>query len=106
MKNFLQNNRVVSSAPTRKKTALIGTNNNIKNRPEAVNQDFGNKLVNNIAKAYRSEVFVGIVRVGFGNEGNESIINSGIKGTYLERGLHQVNDIISNDVSVLFEKNT
>jgi len=71
--NFLQNNRVIRSSPTRQKTTLIGANNIIKNRSQSVNQNFGDNFVSNVAQADRSEIFVSVRSVNLRNECNESI---------------------------------
>jgi len=73
MDNFLQNNRVFISAPTLQKTALVGTNNSIKDRPKAVEKDFGDDFVGYVGKAYGTEIFVGLGRVNFWYKSYESI---------------------------------
>jgi hypothetical protein len=82
--DFLQNNRVFRSAPTLQKTALVGTNNIIKDRPKAVDKDFGDNFVSDIAKAYGTEIFVGLRSVYFRYKSNESIRYAWVKETCLK----------------------
>ena len=79
MNNFLQNNGIVSGAPTRQETALARTNNIIKDGPEAMDKDFGDNFVDDVAKANGSKVFVGGRGLNFRNEGNESVGYGGVK---------------------------
>jgi len=54
----VQNNGIVSGAPTRQKIALVETNNIVKNRSKAMSKDFGDNFVDDIAKANGTKVFV------------------------------------------------
>lgn len=74
--NFLQNNRVVISAPTWQKTALVGPNNIVKDRSEAMDKDFGDDFIGYVAEA---EVFIGFRRVKFRDKGYERISRKSLK---------------------------
>jgi len=91
--NFLQNNRVVRSAPSWQKTALVGTNNVIKNRPEKT------------TKADWSKVFVGFWLVDFGDKGNERVTYGRVEKTSLEGCGNKAENVFTNNVPVLFEEN-
>jgi len=84
MNNFLQNNRVVRSAPTLQKTALVGTNNIIKDQPDTVDKDFCNDFLGYVAKADRPKVFVSFERVDFGDKSNEGVRYGGVEKTSVE----------------------
>ena len=58
MDDFLQNNRVICSAPTRQETALIGANNVSKNRPKPVNKNLCYNFVGNVTETDGPEIFV------------------------------------------------
>lgn len=49
MNDFLQNNDIVRSTSTKQEATLVGDNNSIKNKRKAMDQDFCDSLVNNIA---------------------------------------------------------
>jgi hypothetical protein len=102
---FLQNNRVVRSAPTWQETALKGTNNIVKNRSETVNEDFGDDFVSNVTKADWSKVFIGFWLVNFGDKRNESVSYGWVEGTGLEGCVNKAENVFTNNVPVLFEEN-
>jgi len=102
---FLQYNRVVSGAPTWEKTALVGTNNIIEDRPKAMNQDLCNDFVNYVAKADGSKVFECLWRVYFGDESNKGVCYGRVKVTSLESFVNKKENIIPDNVPVLFKEN-
>jgi len=103
--NFLQNNKVVRSAPTWQKTALVGTNNIIKNRPETVNKDCSDDFAGYVTKVDWSKVFVGFWLVNFRDKGNESICYSWVKKTSFEGCGNKAENVFTNNMPVLFEEN-
>jgi len=78
MNNFLQNNGIVSGSPTRQETALVRTNNMIKDGSKAMNKDFGDNCVDDVAKANGSKVFVGYRGLNF-NKGNKGVRYGGVE---------------------------
>jgi len=73
MDDFLQNNKVIRSSPTRQKAALVRANNIIKDGSETLNQDFSNDFIDNVAQTNGPEVFVSIWRIHLRNERNERV---------------------------------
>lgn len=104
--NFLEDNSIVSGSSSWKKAALEGTNKVAENRANPLNQDFGQNLVYGVTQTDWSKFFEGLTGINFGNQGYESVGKGWVKITRREGLHHQLPNIITNNVPILFEENS
>lgn len=70
MDNLLQDKSVITSPPTRQKTALEGTYNTIKEGPNPVDQNLRDNFINSVTQASREKFLQRLGTIHLRNKGN------------------------------------